>query len=69
MTTKYPRLTAAIESLGRTRQERATKLGMKAKTLDRLLRGLPCQFEPFERAPQLLRALADDLEHAPRDAA
>lgn len=65
---RYPRLAAAVAALGKNRAERAKALEVKPKTLDRLLVRLPQQFAPFIIAPELLRALADDLEHASRDA-
>ena len=59
---RHPRLAEAVYALGRTRQERADKLGSSAKTLDRIIDDLPIQFRLFEKAPHLLRALAEDLE-------
>lgn len=59
---KYPRLASQLLALGGTRQERASQLDVDPKTVDRLLNRLPAAMKPFEKAPQLLRALADDLD-------
>ena len=63
---KYPnpKFAAAVLALGETRPERAARLDVNPKTVDRLLRRLPRDLKPFQRAPHLLRALADDLEAA-----
>lgn len=60
--TRYPCLANALLALGTTRLERAQRLNVNPKTLDRLLDRLPAAMRPFEQAPHLLRALADDLE-------
>ena len=62
MQEECPTFIAAVRALGRTRHERAAALQTDPKTVDRLLQRLPKQFAPFRAHPQLLRALADDLE-------
>lgn len=60
----YPKLAEELLALGSTRLERAARLDVDPKTVDRLLQRLPRDLKPFKHAPQLLRALADDLEAA-----
>lgn len=59
---ELPRFVAALYDLGPTRPARAEALGADVKTIDRLLIRLPESLAIFAAAPQLLRALADDLE-------
>ena len=63
LTWMAPRVAAALLVMGATLQERAEQLEVNPKTIDRLIYRLPAAMKPFERAPQLLRALADDIEH------
>lgn len=60
----HPRFAQALLALGETRPERAARLDVDPKTVDRLLQRLPRDLKPFCKAPHLLRALADDLESA-----
>lgn len=59
---EYPNFREALMELGETHADIARKLNTSQKTVDRLRKALPKQLKQFERAPHLLRALADDME-------
>lgn len=62
MEQECPNFTAAVRALGATRRARAAQLKCDPKTVDRLMDRLPESLKIFRARPDLLRALADDLE-------
>lgn len=59
----YPRFVFELISLGKTNNERASRLGVSTKTIVRYCDGeIPEPLANLLRHPQLLRALADDAE-------
>lgn len=62
MTKAYPTFYAALMALGKTDVERAAKIGISYKTIKRLKERIPEPVLSFDQVPDLLRALADDME-------
>lgn len=60
----YPTFAQYLQSLGRNDVERAEALNVSTKTIERYRASdLPDSVIKLLRAPQLLRALADDAEN------
>ncbi len=68
MTETFPAFYAALMALGTNDVERARALGISYKSIKRLKQRLPDPIIPFCHAPELLRALADDVESAQKEA-
>jgi hypothetical protein len=66
MNTEKTEFLTVLESLGSTDIERAARLGVNPKTIERARRRFPESLIIWGGVPALLRAIANDLERNPQ---